>query len=84
MLSCQHYDYVEIACMYHFPIKLLLKSGSELTGVAIDTQRNESRDECLKLKTDDKSEQLVVLDTISTMQVLVENPHFKMVNFNCG
>jgi Rho-binding antiterminator len=83
MISCQQYDYVEIACMYHYPIKLLLKSGCELTGIAQDTQRNACRDECLKLETD-KGEQLVVLDTIAKMQALVENPHFKIVNFNCG
>ena len=81
MISCEQYDYVEIACMYNYPIKLILKSGCELKGIAYDTQRNEIREECLKLKAD-KTEHLIVLDTISRMEVLVENPHFRAVNFD--
>ncbi|HFU74774.1 MAG TPA: transcriptional antiterminator, partial [Arcobacter sp.] len=27
MISCHQYDYIEIACMYHYPVALTLKSG---------------------------------------------------------
>ncbi len=80
MISCQQYDYVEIACMYNFSIKLVLKTGIEIDGVACDTQRNEKRDECIKLKIGD-TEQLVVLDQISRMEAKNSNPHFQVVEF---
>ena len=80
MISCEKYDYIEIACMYRYLIKLKMKSGDILTGLALDTARNEFRQECLKLNLDSR-EELVVLDDISVLEVCVNNPHFKSVNF---
>lgn len=57
-----------------------MKSGDILTGLALDTARNEFRQECLKLNLDSR-EELVVLDDISVLEVCVNNPHFKSVNF---
>lgn len=80
MISCQQYDYIEIACMYKFPILLTLKDAETLQGIAHDTKKNDDNEECLVLKTQDK-ETLVVLDDIATMEVQIENPHFKSVQF---
>jgi Rho-binding antiterminator len=80
MISCNQHDYIEIVCMYHYPIKLALKSGDIIQGVALDTQRNDQRDECIKM--DIKGvRRLVVLQEIKILEVMVENPHLQKVTF---
>jgi len=81
MIACHQHDYVEIACMHKFPVKLLLKNGMEIEGIANDTTINNNREECIILKTGDK-EQIVVLDKIKEMDVQIENPHFTLVKFD--
>ncbi|MEN0036992.1 MAG: Rho-binding antiterminator [Cellvibrio sp.] len=81
MISCNQHDYIEIVCMYHYPLKLTLKSGDVIEGVAQDTQRNDNRDECIKITTE-AGEQLVVLSDLKKMEVQVENPHLKAVEFS--
>ncbi len=81
MISCSNYDYIEIACLYHYPIKLTMTSGETIECTALDTQRNESREECIKVVVNGK-ERLVELDNIAKLQVCVENPHFNAVSFS--
>lgn len=80
MISCNQHDYIEIVCMYHYPIKLSLKSGDIIQGIALDTQRNAKRDECIKIDIDGV-EQLVILEGIKMLEVTVENPHLQKVSF---
>ena len=81
VISCDEYDYIEIACMQRYPIKLTLKSAEALVeGVAIDTQRNKAREECVQIDVNGTIA-LIVLDDISKLEVCVENPHFKMISF---
>lgn len=81
MISCEKYDYIEIACMHRYPIKLTMKEGNVVLGIALDTARNESRQECLMINADD-GEVLVVLDDISILEVSVGNQHFKSISFS--
>lgn len=81
MISCNQHDYIEIVCMYHYPIKLALKSGDIIHGIALDTRCNTQRDECIKIDIEGV-EQLVVLGEIKILEVTVENPHFKFVGFD--
>lgn len=81
MMKCEQYDYIEIVCMHQYPIKLTLKSGRELSGTGLDTKRNEAREECMKMMIAGET-CLVVLDTILTLEVTVDNPHFKLVRFD--
>jgi len=67
--------------MHQYPIKLTLKSGAEINGVGLDTQRNEVREECIKMSIADEII-LVVLDAILTLEVTVDNPNFKQVTFD--
>lgn len=76
MLSCNQYDYIEIVCMYRYPIKLTMKAGNIIEGVALDTQPNER----IKMKIGD-AETLVNLDEISKLEVQIENPHFTEITF---
>lgn len=81
MLSCQQYDYIEIACMYRYPLKLTMKSGTVIEAKALDTARNENREECIKVFMD-KNEKLIVLDDIAILEVTLSNPHFQSVSLN--
>ncbi|HCS65220.1 MAG TPA: transcriptional regulator [Cellvibrio sp.] len=80
MISCNQHDYIEIVCMYHYPIKLTLRSGDIIQGVALDTQRNKQRDECIKIDIEGVK-QLVVLEEIKILEVMVVNPHLQKVTF---
>ncbi|WP_198436297.1 Rho-binding antiterminator [Moritella sp. F3] len=81
MMKCEQYDYIEIVCMYRYLIKLTLRTGAEIMGTGIDTQRNEAREECIKMDVEGTSE-LIVLDSILTLEVKTDNPHFKIVTFD--
>ncbi|MDD9197475.1 Rho-binding antiterminator [Aliivibrio sp. S3MY1] len=80
MISCNEYDYIEIVCLCRYPVRLTMKVGESIKGVALDTSRNESKNECIKLNTNE-TEILVELDGISKLEVLVDNPHFSEVIF---
>jgi len=80
MLACSDYDYIEIVCMFHYPLKISQKSGEVIVCIAQDTARNEAREEVIKVTAAGK-EQLVVLDEIATLEVLVDNPHFQKISF---
>ncbi|MEP0071113.1 MAG: Rho-binding antiterminator [Marinomonas sp.] len=81
MIRCHEYDLIEIVCMHRYLIRLTMKTGEVLEGIAMDTQRNEMREECIKMKVDDL-EQLVVLDHLFKLKVCVENPHFSEAIFS--
>lgn len=80
MISCNDYDYIEIVCLYRYPVRLTLKSGQIIEGKALDTARNQEKQEAIKLDQNGV-EQLVVLDDLSLVEVLVDNPHFNKKSF---
>lgn len=49
MISCHHYDYIEIACMHHLSVELILKNGDSVCGLATDTKRNALKQECIAI-----------------------------------
>jgi Rho-binding antiterminator len=81
MISCNEYDYVEIVCMHRYPVKITLKTGTVIEGIALDTQYNLARRECIKLDVDD-CETLITLAGISTLEVGIDNPHFQQISFS--
>ncbi len=81
MISCEEHDYVEIACSFHYPVKLTLRSGEIIAGVALDTQFDINREECIKLNGNGE-DRLIVLDTVAAIEVCVENPHFHTTLFD--
>jgi Rho-binding antiterminator len=81
MMSCEQHDYIEIACLYRYPVTLTLISGDELNGIAIDTARNEEKAECIKILADNTA-RLVPLANIVVMKAAVNNPHFSTVTFD--
>ncbi|MBH0058914.1 Rho-binding antiterminator [Pseudoalteromonas sp. SWXJZ94C] len=81
MISCNQYDYIEIACMHHLSIELKLKNGDGVCGVATDTKRNANKDECIVINVNGEL-QLIVLTTISVLKAREQNPYFQQVNFD--
>ncbi len=81
MVTCNEYDYIEIVCLFHYPIKMTLKGGHIVEGVALDTQRNDQNQECIKIKHEDGRSELVVLSELTKLAVGIENPHFAEVKF---
>ncbi|WP_010556861.1 Rho-binding antiterminator [Pseudoalteromonas marina] len=83
MISCNHYDYIEIACMHHLSVELVLKNGDAICGVATDTKRNANRDECIVVNLNSELK-IIVLTTISVLKALTHNPYFDNVNFEAN
>ena len=80
MITCHEYDYVEIVCLFHYPIRLTMATGVQIEGVALDTARNESRAECIKIQAPDGA-QSVVLSEVTKLAITIDNPHFTEVHF---
>lgn len=80
MISCSEYDYIEIVCMHSYPIKLTLKQNKVIEGIALDTQLNTCREECIKISINN-IDTLVKLTDILKLEICVNNPHFKEVVF---
>ncbi|RBP82519.1 transcriptional regulator [Marinomonas rhizomae] len=80
MMTCHEYDYIEIVCLFHYPIRLTMVTGVLIEGVALDTARNESRAESIKIQTGDGI-QLVALSEVTKLAITIDNPHFTEVHF---
>ncbi|GEM_PF-300789 len=80
MISCDRYDDIEVLCVYHYPIRLDIEGELSVEGVALDTTRNTDGEECLLLQTS-SGEQQIVLDHLIQIEVLVENPHLRKIQF---
>lgn len=84
MLSCSDYDYIEIVCMFRYPIKVITLAGKVISGIAMDTARNSEKAECLKIYVSqpDTVSMLLPLMNIATLSICVDNPHFDSVSFS--
>lgn len=80
MISCDVHDYVEIACMFRLSITLIDKSGEAVSGIALDTQYDSNKNECLELAINNETV-LIKLDSLISMIANQPNPHFKSVSF---
>ncbi|MFP2768975.1 Rho-binding antiterminator [Oceanisphaera sp. KMM 10153] len=81
MMSCEQHDYIEIACLYRYPVTLTLVSDEKISGIALDTARNEEKAECIRIQADGV-DCLVPLSSIARMTAGVDNPHFRVIDFD--
>ena len=79
-LACHLHDYVEIACLYGFEIRLQLNDQKIVEGKAITTITSANKTECLLLQVNDQSIQVEVIDILS-MKAVTPNPHFDLIEF---
>ena len=80
MISCGEYDYIEMSCLYHYPIRLTMKAKEVIEGIALDTVCDKNHQECIKLEVG-KKEILVVLNRILKLEVLIPTPPFTEIIF---
>ncbi|MDP2571237.1 Rho-binding antiterminator [Vibrio penaeicida] len=87
MISCDKYDFIELACLFKLKVSLAMLSGEQIEGVAHNTKIGADRVEYLILthwvvdETDVK-ETAVRLDDIHTMSAKTANPHFTTIHIN--
>jgi Rho-binding antiterminator len=66
-ISCELHDYIEIACMYGYQVKLELRGGQTMEGKAIDVITTPDKQEFLVIDNGEKQQveliQLVKLTT---------------------
>lgn len=79
VISCELHDYIEIACLYGYQVKLLLKDHRCVEGRALDTLSTE--DKCEYLLIDNGETQRIALHELKSLQVLTANAQFSEVCF---
>jgi Rho-binding antiterminator len=80
MINCAQYDYIELACLYHYRIRLRLNSGGIIEGIALDTKWDVNHQECIKIQTNE-SDKLIETAKITRVEALTKNPHFQFIDF---
>ncbi len=78
-ISCELHDFIEVACMYGYQLKLFLKNNQIIEGKAVDIVNSPEKQECLIIDND--SRQHIELTQLVKMQVLTPNAKFSEVIF---
>jgi len=79
-ISCELHDYLEIACMYGYRVRLTIKNHQTIEGKAIDTVTSAEKREYLVIDNGQKKHE-VELNQLVKMEVLTPNAKFKKVSF---
>ena len=79
-ISCELHDYLEIACLYGYRVKLTLKDNRIIEGKAIDVLTTAEKQEYLIIDNGREQRQ-IESNQLSKMQVLTANAKFKEVAF---
>ena len=74
-IDCSLHDYIEIACLKQYQVRLDLVDCSEVCAVAESTETRSDKSEWLILR-DGKSRRSVRLDTIMTLTPLTDGADF--------
>ncbi|MBX9894781.1 MULTISPECIES: Rho-binding antiterminator [unclassified Nitrosomonas] len=80
VIDCELHDFVEVACMYRYQLKLILKDGQVIEGKAVDIASTPDKRECLIVEND--TQQQVDLMSLAKMEVLTPNAKFSEVVFD--
>ena len=78
-ISCELHDYIEIACMHGYRVKLELKNGQILEGKAKDIITTPEKRELLVI--DNGHSQQVELNQLAKMTALTPHAAFQEVKF---
>ncbi|MBF6650058.1 MULTISPECIES: Rho-binding antiterminator [unclassified Methylobacter] len=79
IISCDLFDYIEVACLYGYEVKLKLKDDQVLIGKAINVTTSGDRREFLII--DNGQKQQVDLAQLAYMHVLTPDAKFHDVSF---
>lgn len=79
-LDCDLHDYLEIACLYHYDLRVELVSGNSFIAQALTTFTAESKEEYLVLESDTGRHEMR-LDHLAAITPLNPNARFGRVTF---
>lgn len=79
-ISCELHDYLEIACLYGYQVRLTLKDRQIIEGKAIDTLTTAEKREYLIIDSGQRLQ--IELNQLVKLQVLTPDAKFKAVNFS--
>ncbi|BBT18214.1 hypothetical protein WP8S17C03_42630 [Metapseudomonas otitidis] len=77
-LSCELYDYIELACLHRYQLLIELDDGRQLEARAMDTETDRNKEEFLLVHSEAGRERLR-LDQIAAITPLTEGAHFGRV-----
>lgn len=78
-ISCELHDYIEIACMHGYRVKLTLRDGQIVEGKALDTLTTADKREYLVIDNGHKEQ--VELNRIAKMKAITPHAVFTDVGF---
>ncbi|MGZ5027866.1 MAG: Rho-binding antiterminator [Methylobacter sp.] len=79
-ISCDLHDYLELACMHHYKVRLTLNNHQILEGKALDTLTTAEKQEYLIIDMGDEQSR-IELNQLKKMEVLTHNAKFQEVSF---
>lgn len=77
-IACDLHDYIEIACLYGYQVRLTLKDKRIVEGRALNIVTEEKREVLL---LDHNPTEKIALDQLAKLQVLTPNARFTEVIF---
>ncbi|OAI09506.1 transcriptional regulator [Methylomonas methanica] len=77
-IACDLHDYIEIACLYGYQVRLTLKDKRIVEGRALNMMTEEKREFLL---LDHNPTEKIALDQLAKLQVLTPNARFTEVIF---
>ena len=79
IISCALHDYIEIACVYAYQVKLQLKNGHSIEGKVVDLVTSPEKREYLLIEGQRQIK--IELIEIKELQVLTPHAKFQKVAF---
>lgn len=85
-MHCDLHDYLEIACLFHYQVEIMLTTGVVILGQATTTLTEKRRQEFLIFLPADKQkpEMKIPLNELSKLSVKDEQAKFKQIDFLSG
>ncbi|MCO6426634.1 Rho-binding antiterminator [Nitrosomonas communis] len=80
LIECELHDYIEVACMYGYQLRLILKDRQVFAGKAKDIVTTADKREFLVIENEQGSQQIELIQ-LEKMQVLTANAQFSEVVF---
>ncbi|MCW5598500.1 Rho-binding antiterminator [Nitrosomonas sp.] len=80
IIDCELHDFIEVACMYGYQVRLVLKDQQIIEGQAKDIVTTAEKREFLVIENE-QGRQQVELITLDKMQVLTANAKFNEISF---
>ena len=84
MVSCDDYDYLEIASLYQLEVTLHTQGDAQYTGRIVNLYVSKDKKEWLTLRLSNpsgKTELALETKQLTAMVAISDNPHFSRIDF---